>query len=95
MVYLKTLRADKPDSVSSAEAFGEGWCDYHLSVPKLTKRDQSAHPVPCPPFGGSRTSRPQAILYVAFQHARFTRMYDHSYKLWALTSHFHPCLPKL
>ena len=39
---------------------------YHLSVPAVTCRTQAAYPV-------SRTSSPQAILYVAFQHARFTR----------------------
>lgn len=39
---------------------------YHLSVPKVADRNQAAYPV-------SRTSRSQTILYVAFQHARFTR----------------------
>jgi len=47
---------------------------YHLSVLIITYQHQSAYPVPW-------ASSPQAVLYVAFQHARFTRMYDHSYKL--------------
>jgi hypothetical protein len=38
---------------------------YHLSVLTITCQHQSAYPV-------SRTSSPQTILYVAFQHARFT-----------------------
>jgi len=51
----KKLQAGKPDSVVG----------YHLSVPIITYRDQSAYPV-------SQTSSLQAILYMAFQLARFT-----------------------
>ena len=40
--------------------------DHHLSVPKVTQRNRAAYPVP-------RASRPQTVLYMAFQHARFTQ----------------------
>jgi len=71
----KKLQADKPDSVLPLHFLrSQRRSGYHLSAPILTHQDQSAYP-------GSRTSSSQTNLYVAFQHARFTRMYDHSYKL--------------
>jgi len=36
-----------------------------------------------------RAGRPQPILYMAFQHARFTRLYGYPHKPWALTPRFH------
>lgn len=48
--------------------------------------------LPCIPSQqvGTRTSSPQTILYVAFQHARFTRKWCYHQKPWALTPHFQP-----
>ena len=77
MLNKKTLQTCKPDPVIPINRD----C-HHLSVPVITHRDQSAYPV-------SRTSSPQMILYVAFQHARFTRKWCHHQKLWAFTPHFH------
>ena len=37
-----------------------------------------------------RASSPQAILYMAFQHARFTLPACYQAETWALTPHFHP-----
>ena len=37
-------------------------------------------------------SRPEAILYMAFQHTRFTRCCCYQQQPWALTPHFHPRL---
>ena len=77
MLNKKTLQTCKPDPVIPINRD----C-HHLSVPVITHRDQSAYPV-------SWTSSPQTILYVAFQHARFTRKWCHHQKLWAFTPHFH------
>ncbi len=38
-----------------------------------------------------RAGSPQAILYVAFQHPRFTRSNNYLLPPWALTPHFHLC----
>jgi hypothetical protein len=37
-----------------------------------------------------QASSPQAVLYMAFQHARFTRYCRYQQQPWALTPHFHP-----
>ena len=44
------------------------------------------------PTHPARASRPQALVYLAFQHARFTRIQPSGRKPWALTPRFHPHL---
>jgi len=46
------------------------------------------------PTLGHRASSPQSTVYMAFQHARFTRTNSYLPAPWALTPHFHPYLPK-
>lgn len=55
---------------------------YHLSAPSVTRRVQSAYPP-------ARASSPQTLVYVAFQHARFTRHGCYHQRPWALTPRFH------
>ncbi len=58
----KILQACKPDSVVG----------YHLSVQSITAKTQSAYPLShCIAANMSGSLLP--IVYVAFQHARFTR----------------------
>jgi hypothetical protein len=73
------LQACKPDSV-------EG---LHLSVFTVTCGDQAAYPVTYL-INRCWTCRPQKLLYVAFQHARFTRFNCYQLRPWALTPRFHP-----
>jgi hypothetical protein len=40
--------------------------------------------------GEDRTSRPSTLVYMAFQHARFTLPICYHTGTWALTPHFHP-----
>ena len=62
----KKATGRKPDSVVG----------YHLSVTPITWSDRSAYPSALnePFFPGNAG----ALTYVAFQHARFTRMNDYS-----------------
>jgi len=60
---------------------------YHLSVQAVTRKDQSAYPV-------THSLRnmgepPLTLLYMAFQHKRFTRKLCYHKILRALTPHFH------
>ena len=72
------LQAYKPDSVSRISEttiiYLRWLLPAHLYLPTL---DHQA-------------SSPQAVLYMAFQHARFTRYCRYQQQLWALTPHFHP-----
>jgi len=60
---------------------------YHLSCPAITDRIiLPTHPTY--PFG-IRTSRSSTLVYMAFQHARFTRPAGRPAKPWAFTPRFH------
>ena len=63
---LKNLSACKPDSVSSSIALAQEDNGYHLSGPDI------AIGILLPTLR-HRTSRPQAPVYVALQHTRFTQ----------------------
>jgi len=65
---------------------------YHLSVPAVTHRDQSAYPVTHSLRNPGEL--PLTLLYMAFQHKRFTRTICYHNIPWALTPRFHhhpPC----
>jgi hypothetical protein len=61
-------------------------CDSHCWLPG------SAYPGSYHPPKADKAGRAAlSILYMAFQHARFTRSCSYLQKLWALTPHFHLC----
>ena len=65
---------------------------YHLSCPAITDWIiLPTHPTYSSRLSREkiRTSRPSTLVYMAFQHARFTRPAGHPAKPWALTPHFH------
>ena len=77
----------KPDSVSDKS---EG---HHLSCPVIASGIIAAYPFLLP-VNGKSNGPPEPFagtgIYVALQHARFTRCACYHEQLWALTSHFHP-----
>ena len=83
---LKILQACKPDSVFQnclrKKKQLSFICDNHYWLPV------SAYP-PITASGG-RSEQLHKLVYMAFQYARFTRLYNCLYRPWALTPHFHP-----
>ena len=77
------LQACKPDSVPLAGC-------YHLSAMTVASHLYLPTLGRVAPTMQTKTSRFQPALYMAFQHARFTRISPYNEKPWALTPHFHP-----
>src|SRR5688500_14137746 len=75
---VKMLQVYKPDSVSRL-----GRNHYHLSAMAVANHLYL-------PTLDHQASSTQAVLYMAFQHARFTRYCRYQQQPWALTPHFHP-----
>ena len=73
------LPTHKPDFVPMLSFI----CDIHYCIPV------SAYPGWCLPKGEHQASSLHPILYMAFQHLRFTRAGNYLPAPWALTPHFH------
>ena len=68
------------------------WCGRSSFIwPLHYCRDLAAYP-PAQPLAEHRAGRPQSPVYVAFQHARFTRPGSYLPEPWALTPRFQPHL---
>ena len=81
---IKNLQACKPDSVSPGDLIPD---QLSFIWPRHYCRGLSAYP-PSASFR-TRTSRPQSLVYLAFQHVRFTLPDSYLPDPWALTPHFH------
>jgi len=69
------------------------WCGRSSFIwPLHYCRDLAAYP-PAQPLAEHRAGRPQSPVYVAFQHARFTRPGSYLPEPWALTPRFQPHPP--
>lgn len=63
---------------------------YHLSGPAITNRILLPTLQRLQPYGCNRAGRPPPLIYMAFQHTRFTHSTDYPMEPWALTPRFHP-----
>ena len=88
MVYKKSCRPVSRilSRSSTATIIYLGWSLLATSICLPTPP-----PVTILVSGQDQASSPGCGIYLAFQHARFTRIPPCSGKLWALTPHFHLC----